>query len=466
MNKMKTTRLLSILILLFYLLPAYVRPEEAPTYIAEFFSVIRSNDIQRTEWILENSKTGIVNSVISYDITPLHIAAAKNHTSIARLLVSHGANVNARTPNGFTPLHWASGRNATETMQLLIESNADINAGTISGITPLHWAAGKNATNALRLLILSGADLRAKTKKGASPLHWALMKDANEAGIMLAYKTVSNQMEQEEDRHGDTATRRSGERSETKSLKVDKHEVAEPEATEAHPSFPTPTPGMSLTVPLGMSETLVFVWIKDLNAWVGKYEVTNSQYRRFKPNHNSMFYEDFTLNKNEQPVVYVSWKDAKEYCKWLNQNFSGKIPLNCIFRLPTGKEWISFAKCGDDRKFPWGNKWPPKYGNFSDLTAREKLIDWTGIEQYEDGYPVTCPVTESGVNEWGIYGLAGNVWEWCEDWHDDTKTHKVRHGGSWYFDGQSDLCIDHQGFDRPDSRYDTIGFRVVISGGK
>ena len=106
---------------------------------------------------------------------------------------------------------------------------------------------------------------------------------------------------------------------------------------------------------------------------------------------------------------------------------------------------------------------PPKFGNYSDKAAKRELSEWSGIVNYDDGYPVTSPVSDSGENEWGIFGLGGNVWEWCEDWYDASKKYKIRHGGSWYFDREECLRIDCRGFDRPDARYDTIGFRLVLS---
>ena len=60
--------------------------------------------------------------------------------------------------------------------------------------------------------------------------------------------------------------------------------------------------------------------------------------------------------------------------------------------------------------------------------------------------------------------MAGNVWEWCLDWFDDAKRYKIRHGASWDFDTEIFLSISAVGFDRPDARYDNIGFRVVIGG--
>ena len=88
----------------------------------------------------------------------------------------------------------------------------------------------------------------------------------------------------------------------------------------------------------------------------------------------------------------------------------------------------------------------------------------TGIRRYNDGHAVSCAVFNSGVNEWGIAGLAGNVWEWCNDWYDKDKTYKIRHGASWDFDTRDALPVSFRGFDRPKAKYDTIGFRLVITG--
>ena len=80
-----------------------------------------------------------------------------------------GADVNARTENGYTPLHWAAGWGTAETVQLLIAAGADVNARTENGYTPLHWAAWKNAETT-EALITAGVDVNARAEGGRTPL--------------------------------------------------------------------------------------------------------------------------------------------------------------------------------------------------------------------------------------------------------------------------------------------------------
>jgi formylglycine-generating enzyme required for sulfatase activity len=370
---------------------------------------------------------------------------------MASLLISHGADIEARTTGGFTPLHWAAGKDASDAAKLLIATGADVNAKAGSDITPLHWAATKNATKVTELLITAGGDIHARTTGNLTPLHWAVKTEANDAAAIIAFTAVSQE-----------------EASNAASREVRDQPEADSDALPKDPGLSMGLPrsafGKNPILPMGPDAELSFVWIEPLQVWIGKYEVTNNQYRQYKTDHKSLFYEGFTLGRGSQPVVYVSWDDAKKFCDWLNDNFRDRIPANCKFRLPTEEEWITAAKCGDDRTYPWGSDMPPKYGNYSDRSAKRELSDWSGIANYDDGYPVTCPVSDSGENEWGLCGLGGNVWEWCEDWYDASiKKYKTRHGGSWYFDKAESLRIDCRGFDRPNARYDTIGFRLVLS---
>ena len=417
---------------------------------------IRDNAILRVDEILERYGSEAARLSVEHGVTPLHIAAALDDDVTLAILLAHGANISARTAGGFTPLHWAAGRDALRTTRILIAIGADIDTRTPGGVTPAHWAADKNATNVLRLLILSGADIGAETTKGLTPLHWAVRRNSLEAGQMIAFKRVLEERVRRPQSKSSFAV--------TQEFQI----AIAPEPVSAPPaSSPQVLPraefGRSLVVPIGRGQSMEFAWVESMTLWVGKYEVTNGQFRRFRYKHRSMFREEFSLDGDDQPVVYVSWKDANEFCRWLNKNHSVRLPPDCEFRLPTDKEWTTFAACGTDRKYPWGNSWPPKYGNFSDTTARKNLPRWQGIKHYDDGHIVTCSVTESGANEWGIHGLAGNVWEWCEDWYGGGRKYKVRRGGSWDFDPVESLLLTARGFDRASARYDTIGFRVVVS---
>jgi len=204
-----------------------------------------------------------------------------------------------------------------------------------------------------------------------------------------------------------------------------------------------------------------FQWIRDLRMWVGKYEVSNHQFLTFDRQHDSGAHDEITLNDAQQPVVRVTWTVAQAYCRWLTEIFGDALPDGYVFRLPTEAEWTTFARCGTDREYPWGDQFPPDYGNFSDRDARDKLTNWRGIEAYKDGFAVTCPVEQSGENEWGLFGVGGNVWEWCDDWYEETQLYRVRRGGSWFFDSEISLRVDYRGFDLANASYDTIGFRVV-----
>ncbi len=423
--------------------------------IEDIFQAIRSNDIARLDMMLEKTGFAAVKLATPDGITPLHFAAAMNRYSPAALLISAGADINAKTSGGFAPLHWAAGKDSLETARLLIKSGADVNAKALTGITPLHWAANKNATNVVALLLAAGADPEARTDKGLTPLHWAAQSKSIDAGRWIAFKIASDTVDEEI----------KAERSSSEPPRSDKTAPDDVDSVPVQRSSVkiAPEPGKILAVPIGPVETIYLIWIDSMKLWVSKYEITNAQFRRFKPSHNSMFRETFSLNAPDQPAVYVSWYDAVEYCNWLNDVTERTVPDNFKFRLPTDSEWTTLARCGTDRKYPWGNEWPPRYGNFSDLTARKELSNWSGIRGYDDGFAVSCPVADSSHNEWNMFGMAGNVWEWCDDWFDRSRKHKVRHGGSWDFDDMKSLRIDYRGFDKPETRDDTIGFRVVLA---
>jgi formylglycine-generating enzyme required for sulfatase activity len=167
--------------------------------------------------------------------------------------------------------------------------------------------------------------------------------------------------------------------------------------------------------------------------------------RRF----TSRYDDDRKFNRDDQPVVGVSWFDARAYCLWLSM-LSG-----AEYRLPTEQEWEWAAggrreeagKVLKVKEYPWGDKPEPtpKHANFGQNEGST-----TPVGRYPDG-----------ATPEGLYDMAGNVWEWMENWYDSGKKWKSLRGGSWY-DRPVNLRCRARSYDFPDGRDGlNYGFRVV-----
>jgi len=225
--------------------------------------------------------------------------------------------------------------------------------------------------------------------------------------------------------------------------------------------------------------------------YIGKYEVTNREYLEFlkeakKNNEIMIFFPDvlgldgrlyYYLNYSEKtinlendtlnvysefldhPVVLVSWYGAVAYCNWRSETEGKEKCYDTVYRLditkngyrlPTDAEWEKAARGTDQRRYPWGNSIDGSYANF-----------WESGDPFEQGrYPYTTPVgyydgtnrngfqTRDNASPFSAYDMAGNVWEWCNDWY-----------LSWYYQ----YCIDAQITHNPPGP-DPTGYKVVRSG--
>ena len=188
---------------------------------------------------------------------------------------------------------------------------------------------------------------------------------------------------------------------------------------------------------------------------IGKYEVTFSDYDQFAQATGRDQPGDSGWGRGQRPVINVSWTDAQAYTEWLSAQTGNR------YRLPSEAEWEYAARAGTTTDWFWG-----------DDEALANQFAWFRDNSDEK----TQPVGKKKPNTFGLYDMAGNVWEWVEDTSHDSYTFapqdgspwisgnawepRVLRGGTWYYSPAPLRSASRYGFN-PDIADNMIGFRVV-----
>lgn len=166
---------------------------------------------------------------------------------------------------------------------------------------------------------------------------------------------------------------------------------------------------------------------------------------------------------DEYPVVQVSWQDAQAYCQWRQAS------------LPSEAQWEKAARGTDGRIYPWGNQAPD--GNLANFGDASLGFDWVN-QNVNDGYAYAAPVGSypDGASPYGLWDMAGNVWEWVQDWYQTiyyssqslwrnplgpaSGQDRVTRGGSWFY-LENNLRTSNRGRIEPNDVNGDRGFRCA-----
>lgn len=166
------------------------------------------------------------------------------------------------------------------------------------------------------------------------------------------------------------------------------------------------------------------------------------------------------------PVCAVNWNDAHAFCDWLTtkEQDASQLPRSQRYRLPTEAEWDAAVAHGN---YIWGDGWPPPqgFGNYGGTEVKDGNwpVGRPTIAGYSDGFSHTSPVGSFAPNRCGLFDMGGNVWQWCEDWSDNSKGRRAARGGSWWDVYPNVLQWPTRWPYGPDERYAVVGFRCVLA---
>ena len=178
--------------------------------------------------------------------------------------------------------------------------------------------------------------------------------------------------------------------------------------------------------------------------YIGQFEVTQGQWEKVMGTNPSFFKGDKVKDDaGQHPVENVSWNDAQQFIKKLNEVEKGKA----VYRLPSEFEWEYAARAGASDDITWNE-------------IRKTAVIATNT---------TSTVGKKQPNAWGLYDMLGNVWEWVEDFYNEKifadpippkngKEHVLK-GAPFYGDVKNATYMTHAA--GPGSKYD-VGFRIVM----
>jgi formylglycine-generating enzyme required for sulfatase activity len=171
-----------------------------------------------------------------------------------------------------------------------------------------------------------------------------------------------------------------------------------------------------------------------------------------------IYWDKTTFTQDEsQPALHVSWYDAIEYCNWRSRQeglapaytISGRVvklnPNTGAYRLPSEAEWEYACRAGTSTAYNTGNDITPGTANYSESDIHK-----------------TVSVTKYPPNKWGLYGMHGNAFEWCEDNYQNGGAKTIK-GGAWFSD-ESELRSAFKEAVLPEKSIEGLGFRIARSG--
>ena len=178
--------------------------------------------------------------------------------------------------------------------------------------------------------------------------------------------------------------------------------------------------------------------------YIDLYPVTNALYGMYLEDTKAETFPEYwdnpQYNQPDQPVIGISYQDAVRFASWLSAQ------LGVAKRLPTEDEWEKAARGGQEVIYPWGDQSP----------TDGVRANYNGNGRFSSTSPVGS--FEAGKNAYGMFDMAGNVWEWTST--SRSTANLIVKGGSW-MDGPADLRVSNRREIDPSKGYVDVGFRLV-----